>query len=633
MQGIWNGGLYCPVSPPNDTPMKAQRRKGSGYPWIEWDREDLPMRNDVEFRRVAKQVARRGATDKQRSRYGVKGLSILSRLSSIDFPRSFPPDAMHLWFENVIPDLVKHWRGKYRVEVLDISDGASEADDESSQAENFDDRYQSSNKRKLTANSQRSKNKKRKKTGSMRVKQPKAVVTGDEYNIRLQTWEKLSRQIADSAPTMPSLFGPLLRNFIEHIHEMTAAEWQLFTFTLAPVYLKDVLPDEDYQEFISLVEAIQLACDYLITRNELVEIDQRIQRFSRYYEQRYYRMEWARLKVCLPVFHQILHVPQALRWTGPMYVCSQWAMERLCGTFAGMAKSRVSTNRNLSNTITMLEQRSTLVYVIDHQAPNSSDEDSDGNIRLSNFLVKRLAKSRPPDAPHMDSNYHPTLHRGVDVVLFVGPSSFRALTTHERMCVKSFILRERGYQNYSQDYELEGLDEERLGAEADSFNIPSSCRIFRSALFNTTERGDPYIFKSTSSTAQRSNQSRSTAFICYDSYPRLENHNPRSKFGEVIFFFTLTIPEDLVCGVPILDPKIRLQIREKERGPVRDRQENEILLAFIRHFSVCKDGKLLYRRDKGVLQVIVASDICELIGLLWKDKTQYVVRKQGALFG
>lgn len=430
---------------------------------------------------------------------------------------------------------------------------------------------------------------------------------------------------------MPSLFGPLLRNFIEHIHEMTAAEWQLFTFTLAPVYLKDVLPDDDYQEFISLVEAIQLACDYLITESELVEIDQRIQRFSKYYEQRYYRMEWARLKACLPVFHQILHVPQALRWTGPMYVCSQWAMERLCGTFAGMSKSRVSTNRNLSNTITMLEQKSTLVYVIDHQAPNSSDEDSDGNIRLSNFLVKRLEKSRPPDGPDMGSCYYSILHKEVDVVLFVGPSNFRALTVYERICVKSFILRERGYQNYLHDDG--GLGDKYLEAEADSFNIPSSCRTFRSALFNTENRGDPYIFKSTSSTAQRSNQTRSTAFIRYNSYPRLKNHTRESRFGEVIFFFTLTIPEDPVYGQPILDPKIKLHIREKERGPVRDRQENEILLAFIRHFSVCKDGKLLYRADKGILQVIVASDIRELIGLLSKDKKQYLVRKRGAFFG
>lgn len=85
---------------------------GSGFPWVTWDRKSLPMRNDKKFRLVAEQVARKGATNKQKSKYGVKGLSILSRLSSIDFPRSFPPDSMHLWFENVIPDLVKHWRGK-----------------------------------------------------------------------------------------------------------------------------------------------------------------------------------------------------------------------------------------------------------------------------------------------------------------------------------------------------------------------------------------------------------------------------------------------------------------------------------------------------------------------------------------
>ncbi|KAI5836976.1 hypothetical protein DFP73DRAFT_452625, partial [Morchella snyderi] len=51
---------------------------------------------------------------------GIKGLSILSRLKSIHFPRSFPPDSMHLWFENIITDLVKHWRGKYRVENEDM---------------------------------------------------------------------------------------------------------------------------------------------------------------------------------------------------------------------------------------------------------------------------------------------------------------------------------------------------------------------------------------------------------------------------------------------------------------------------------------------------------------------------------
>ncbi|KAI5845146.1 hypothetical protein DFP73DRAFT_477096, partial [Morchella snyderi] len=226
IRGVWNSGLYCPISPPTDAPDTAKLRKGSGYPWASWERDDLPMRNDREFRRVAEHIASKGATDLS-SKYGVKGLSILSQLTSIDFPRSFPPDSMHLWFENVIPDLVKHWRGKYRV----------------------------------------------------------IIETDDEYNIPLHEWETMSKEIACSASSFPLVFGPLLRNFLDHVHEMTAAEWQLFTFLLAPVYLKGLLPDKDYDEVCSLIDAIQISCDYYITFEEVEEMKDKINHFSEYYEQ------------------------------------------------------------------------------------------------------------------------------------------------------------------------------------------------------------------------------------------------------------------------------------------------------------------------------------------------------------
>lgn len=225
------------------------------------------MRNDKEFRLVAEQVARRGATDKQKSKYGVKGLSILSRLSSIDFPRSFPPDSMHLWFENVIPDLVKHWRGKYRAEVepVDSSEAVDESKSSSSDSEPSDsDREEAqknpSKKRKARAKksnerpkrvkrSNKGKKKKQVQTGKSAT-EPKVFTTDDDYNVSLPVWETISESIAASAPNVPALFGPLLRNFLEYINQMTASEWQLFTFLLAPVYLKGVLPDEDYEEFI-----------------------------------------------------------------------------------------------------------------------------------------------------------------------------------------------------------------------------------------------------------------------------------------------------------------------------------------------------------------------------------------------
>lgn len=167
------------------------------------------------------------------------------------------------------------------------------------------------------------------------------------------------------------------------------------------------MPHEDYDEFISLMRVIQLTFNYTLTEDDLQEVELQTQRFSEYNEGRYYRQEWGRLKACLPVFHQLLHVPHALQWAGPIYVCSQWAMERSCGTLAGMTKSRVSTNRNISNTLKLLEQKNSLIYVIDHGATssNSGDEYSDGNILLSNVLAKRIQSSRLRD--NKDTKFTP----------------------------------------------------------------------------------------------------------------------------------------------------------------------------------------------------------------------------------
>jgi hypothetical protein len=68
------------------------------------------MRTNEDFRADAthiQETAHKEAADKT----GIAGLAILAQLPSIDFPRSFPPDSMHLFFENVVPALVRHYRG------------------------------------------------------------------------------------------------------------------------------------------------------------------------------------------------------------------------------------------------------------------------------------------------------------------------------------------------------------------------------------------------------------------------------------------------------------------------------------------------------------------------------------------
>ena len=44
---------------------------------------------------------------------GIKGKSILFELTSIKFPKSFPIDIMHLFFENIASQMFKLWSSRF----------------------------------------------------------------------------------------------------------------------------------------------------------------------------------------------------------------------------------------------------------------------------------------------------------------------------------------------------------------------------------------------------------------------------------------------------------------------------------------------------------------------------------------
>jgi len=55
-------------------------------------------------------------------RTGIKGSSELLKLKTILFPWSHPTDIMHLFFENVAPQMFAHWSGKFFNNPLSYND-------------------------------------------------------------------------------------------------------------------------------------------------------------------------------------------------------------------------------------------------------------------------------------------------------------------------------------------------------------------------------------------------------------------------------------------------------------------------------------------------------------------------------
>ncbi|KAI5785899.1 hypothetical protein EDC01DRAFT_598981, partial [Geopyxis carbonaria] len=98
---------------------------------------------------------------------------------------------------------------------------------------------------------------------------------------------------------------------------------------IAPIFLKSLLPKEDYDGFCLLIDTLDLLTSFHTNENDLAKVKRKLTLFSIYYEDRFYHRSYDRVRVCLPIFHQMIHIPDALKWTGPLYVYAQWCMERI----------------------------------------------------------------------------------------------------------------------------------------------------------------------------------------------------------------------------------------------------------------------------------------------------------------
>src|SRR5205823_11328071 len=71
---------------------------------------NLPLQRDTYWRIDARLIATRRNIAYAKSK-GINSETCFTRLNSLDFPKSFPPGAFHLFYENIIPNLFNHMRG------------------------------------------------------------------------------------------------------------------------------------------------------------------------------------------------------------------------------------------------------------------------------------------------------------------------------------------------------------------------------------------------------------------------------------------------------------------------------------------------------------------------------------------
>ncbi|KAI5776688.1 hypothetical protein EDC01DRAFT_598147, partial [Geopyxis carbonaria] len=222
-RGIWNGSIYCPFDLPTD-PSEEAKRRDDFETWKAIDRYNLELRKHQESVQIAEHIVDKMCS-KCSAKHGLRGKSILLYLRSIDFPRSFPPDEMHLMSENIIPAMFRHYRDKLA----------------------------------------------------------KFVRTDEPWNVPPSVWDDIGKAFLASAKTYPYAFGDPLRNFKTHCHELKAAEW-ITVIKLAPIFLRNTLELVDYEGLVNLADICLEMQKRKYDQDQYTHLRDSIVKFSKYYE-------------------------------------------------------------------------------------------------------------------------------------------------------------------------------------------------------------------------------------------------------------------------------------------------------------------------------------------------------------
>ncbi|KAG9079769.1 hypothetical protein FRC06_007486, partial [Ceratobasidium sp. 370] len=265
-----------------------------------YDPLNLPRRTHKGFIRQALKVEA-SQTNREEDRLsrdsGITGISPLARLSSLEFPRSFPHDFMHMVFENIIPSLIDLWTHSGKYEDLG---------------------------------------------------------TGDEdYILSKPVWTAIGKACAASGDTIPAVFGCRVPNLSTKRRDSTAESNCLFAIFLGPALLRRRFRNHAYYgHFLKLVALINKCLSWTITREDLDFIREGFSKL-------YYRNEPDRLRACTLPLHALLHVADDIVAMGPPWCYWAFTMERFCGALVRANKSRrfpySSLNRHIME-VTQLSQ-------------------------------------------------------------------------------------------------------------------------------------------------------------------------------------------------------------------------------------------------------------------------------------
>ena len=170
---------------------------------------------------------------------------------------------------------------------------------------------------------------------------PWAVLTGD-------TWEKHGKFVSSIAKYLPTSFGRMPWNPQEKISSgYKAWEFLNYVYGEGPGVFYGVLPDVYYFHFCRLVRAIRIIHQHAISRDQLETAHELLLQWVIELEILYCDRQPARLHFIRQCVHSLTHLARETHRLGPLWLSSQWTMERVIGYLGSLLRQPSNPFRNL----------------------------------------------------------------------------------------------------------------------------------------------------------------------------------------------------------------------------------------------------------------------------------------------
>ena len=164
-----------------------------------------------------------------------------------------------------------------------------------------------------------------------------------------ETWKTHGKAVVDATKYLPTLFGQIPQNPQEKVSSgYKAWEFLNYIYSLGPSLFYSILPEPYYSHYCQLVQVIWIIHQHAILGEQLVTMHGLLHQWVLNLKKLYCQQNPDWLHFVHQCVHSLTHLSREMHQLGPLWLSSQWTMERVIGYLGSLLRQPSNTFQNFA---------------------------------------------------------------------------------------------------------------------------------------------------------------------------------------------------------------------------------------------------------------------------------------------